>query len=145
MTADHDAIAHNAPISDMDTAAAALNADHGAIRSYRKRPVEIQAIQWTGRNTAQICTWVGGKTRDISLLGERAALAIHTLEGVMRADVGDWIIRGIKGEFYPCKPDIFEATYEPVDDMRPPVADKSWLRVHPINRPDQSRQIGENR
>lgn len=42
-------------------------------------------------------------------------LTIKTLEGVMRADPGDWIIRGIKGEIYPCKPDIFEATYEPVN------------------------------
>jgi hypothetical protein len=43
-------------------------------------------------------------------------LEIHTLEGDMRADVGDWIVRGVKGEFYPCKPDIFEATYDLVDE-----------------------------
>jgi hypothetical protein len=42
---------------------------------------------------------------------------IHTLEGDMRADVGDWIIRGVKGEFYPCKPDVFAATYEPADPL----------------------------
>ena len=45
-----------------------------------------------------------------------AYVFINTLEGTMYAKVGDWIIRGVKGEFYPCKPDIFEATYEPVDD-----------------------------
>ena len=44
-------------------------------------------------------------------------VAIPTLEGTMRAEIGDWIIRGVKGEFYPCKPDIFEATYEPADAM----------------------------
>jgi hypothetical protein len=44
---------------------------------------------------------------------QNGTVTITTLEGVMRADPGDWIIRGVKGEFYPCKPDIFEATYEP--------------------------------
>lgn len=47
------------------------------------------------------------------LLGLRTVALIETLEGVMRAEVGDWIIRGVKGELYPCKPDIFEATYDP--------------------------------
>jgi hypothetical protein len=45
-----------------------------------------------------------------------STLDIHTLEGVMRADLGDWIIRGVKGEVYPCKPDIFAATYDPADE-----------------------------
>jgi hypothetical protein len=49
-----------------------------------------------------------------------AFMLIETLEGVMRAEVGDWIIRGVKGEFYPCKPDIFAATYEPVDESEHP-------------------------
>ncbi len=50
------------------------------------------------------------------------SLTIRTLEGVMRADIGDMIIRGVKGEFYPCKPDIFEATYEPADQDGKPHA-----------------------
>ncbi len=45
---------------------------------------------------------------------------IETLEGTMRAEIGDWIIRGVKGELYPCKPDIFTATYEPVDSSERP-------------------------
>lgn len=61
---------------------------------FRKRPVVISAYQHTGEE----------------------ALIIHTLEGDMRADPLDWIITGVKGEKYPCKPDIFEATYEPADD-----------------------------
>ena len=48
-------------------------------------------------------------------MADNGGVNIHTLEGVMRADPGDWIIKGIKGEFYPCKPDIFAATYEPVE------------------------------
>ncbi len=46
-------------------------------------------------------------------------MQIPTLEGRMRANIGDWIIRGMKGEVYPCKPDIFEATYEPVAEVKP--------------------------
>ena len=52
--------------------------------------------------------------RDIAATYNGEQLLISTLEGQMRADVGDWVIRGVKGEFYPCKPDIFAATYEPV-------------------------------
>jgi len=86
--------------------------------AFVKKPVEIQAIRWDGRNTDEVVAFVGDGPRDVSLLGEPPALAIHTLEGVMRADVGDWIIRGVQGEHYPCKPDIFEATYEPVFRQR---------------------------
>lgn len=76
---------------------------------YRKKPVVIEAVQWTGENfdevyefTNKTCLWVGGE------------LIIETLEGDHLARVGDYIIKGVKGEFYPCKPDIFEQTYEPV-------------------------------
>lgn len=62
---------------------------------YRKKPVVIEAYQFSGP-------------------GEH--LTIHTLEGDMRADLGDWIIRGIKGELYPCKDEIFRATYELVTE-----------------------------
>ena len=75
---------------------------------YRKRPVEIDAIQFNGINQSQICEFAGDVTIDWD------SVHIHTLEGTMRADVGDWIVKGVKGEFYPCKPDIFEATYEAV-------------------------------
>ena len=75
---------------------------------YRKKPIVIEAIQWTGNNLAEIETFTG----TIKYPVERSALLFDTLEGIMRANVGDWIIKGIQGEFYPCKPDIFEKTYE---------------------------------
>lgn len=77
-------------------------------QQYRKKPVVIEAIQFSG-NFCEIEDFVGGDAefRD----GE---LIVATLEGPLRASPMDWIIKGIKGEFYPCKPDIFAATYEPV-------------------------------
>lgn len=81
---------------------------------FRKKPVVIEAIQWTGDNLNEIA----GAFPDMSYdARERAqgTLKILTLEGDMIASVGDWIIRGIKGEHYPCKPDIFEATYQRAD------------------------------
>ena len=77
---------------------------------YRKKPVVIDAIVWDGENREEIeafCTdymWVSG------------ALYVDTLEGTHCARVGDYIIKGVQGEFYPCKPDIFEQTYEPVEE-----------------------------
>jgi hypothetical protein len=79
---------------------------------FRKRPVVINAIKWTGENREEILTFNTG-TREIDFLMDMSAV-IHTLEGDMKADMGDWIIKGIKGELYPCKPDMLEATYEPV-------------------------------
>ena len=78
---------------------------------FRKRPVVIEAVQYTGRNATDILVWSAVPEITEDLFG---GIEIATLEGTMRADAGDWIIRGIKGEFYPCKPDIFEATYEEV-------------------------------
>jgi hypothetical protein len=79
-------------------------------RAFRKKPVVIQAMRLTEGTEwealREFCPTV------VSQSGHRAM--IPTLEGQMVADVGDWIIRGVKGEFYPCKPDIFEATYEEV-------------------------------
>lgn len=92
---------------------------------FRKRPVEIEAVLFDGLNTEQILDWiepyfadsqaddVGGTVID-SDVSELAYFTIETLEGTMRADPGDWIIRGVRGEFYPCKPEIFAETYEPV-------------------------------
>ena len=79
---------------------------------YRKKPVVIEAVQFTGKNAQALAEWMDrGVGTSRSPLG--VELNIPTLEGVMIASVGDWIIRGVKGELYPCKPDIFEATYEP--------------------------------
>jgi len=85
---------------------------------YRKKPVQIEAVQFTGENFADIFVWVGRWHDEddgpgMWQISERG-LGILTLEGEMRADPGDWIIRGVKGEFYPCKPDIFDATYDEV-------------------------------
>lgn len=75
---------------------------------FRNRPVEIEA--WLNDPLDDMPNWV----IDEVLEADDGALYLHTLEGKMRADVGDWVILGIKGEVYPCKPDIFAATYEPV-------------------------------
>lgn len=76
---------------------------------FRKKPVEIEAQEWTGGNAVSLLTWMGPHARQ-----EDQSILISTLEGEMEASLGDWIIRGVKGEFYPCKPDIFAATYDPV-------------------------------
>nr|DAI27747.1 MAG TPA: PGDYG protein [Caudoviricetes sp.] len=86
---------------------------------YRKKPVVIEAIQWTG-NTTEIKEFCGNNCSynvDDSAwkVGKgipHEELVIHTLEGDMKARRNDYIIKGINGEFYPCKPDIFEKTYE---------------------------------
>lgn len=83
---------------------------------YRKKPVEVEARQLTPQTLKSVKQWIGPAARihtEGVPLGAPIRLAIDTLEGVMLADFGDWIIRGVKGEFYPCKPDIFAATYEP--------------------------------
>ena len=82
------------------------------VMKYRKKPVVIDAWQWDGEVSTldQFHTDGDEVTFDI----QDRTLTIHTLEGDMTANLEDWIIRGVKGELYPCKPDIFEATYEPV-------------------------------
>ncbi len=81
---------------------------------YRKKPVVVEAMQFTDETKSQVHTWVTCNTAaDFNAKGE-PILKIQTLEGVMVASFGDYVIKGIKGEFYPCKPDIFEATYEKV-------------------------------
>ena len=77
---------------------------------FRKKPVVIEARQWTGANAPELLDWIKPNARQ-----EGASLIIPTLEGDHEAGLGDWIIRGVKGEFYPCKPDIFAATYEPAE------------------------------
>jgi len=81
---------------------------------FRKRPVIIEAFQYTDDNIDYILEWLNHEYH----LSSGGVLFIHTLEGQMHASPGDWIIKGVKGEFYPCKPDIFEATYEPVDEAK---------------------------
>lgn len=89
-------------------------------RRFRKRPVVIEAIQYRPDipNCNAVATFMGmpdGDYCDNEDRHDQASWMIDTLEGTMEASPGDWIIRGVQGEFYPCKPDIFDATYEPVE------------------------------
>ena len=88
--------------------------------SYRKKPVVIEAHSigddgwpdsiWQGVNENKIILHLDRIGHTKQVIGH---VEIHTLEGVMRGEVGDWIIRGVNGEFYPCKPEVFDKTYEP--------------------------------
>jgi hypothetical protein len=80
---------------------------------YRKKPVVIDALQWDGHNLGPVLAFCNGDASYEQMAGGDAAIVIKTLEGRHIASVGDFIIKGVKGEFYPCKPDIFGATYEP--------------------------------
>lgn len=88
---------------------------------FRKKPVVIDAVQWDGtaHSTLMIENFVGQslelKPNPSGTANNQHFLMIPTLESPHEASAGDWIIKGIKGEFYPCKPDIFEATYEPAE------------------------------
>ena len=76
---------------------------------YRKKPVIIEAVEWTGSNIDDIINWKSGRDMYMDINDN---LIIITLEGSHKADIGDFIICGVKGELYPCKPDIFKLTYE---------------------------------
>jgi hypothetical protein len=101
------------------------------IKKFVKKPVEIEAVQLVGSggDTAKVLEWINengypwlqgdwsspetlGIATGVFIDPGTGELIIRTLEGDMRASYGDWIIKGIKGEFYPCKPDIFEETYD---------------------------------
>lgn len=81
---------------------------------YRKKPVVIEAIQWTG-NLEEIKEFVGDSLIIEEFHG-KFAISIKTLEGIHDAMFNDYIIKGVNGEFYPCKPDIFQKTYEKVEE-----------------------------
>ena len=104
---------------------------------YRKKPVSIEAMILTRHNVAEVAAWCGGRVvREVSPRDHTdvyIALDIPTLEGVMRAQTmdpsgryphGDAVIRGVQGEFYPCKPDIFAATYEPAEELQAEPSDE---------------------
>lgn len=79
---------------------------------YRKKPVVIDAVQWSGNNLNEILDFMKDKQPNYYEDDEKKLLTIQTLEGNMIASVGDYIIKGVQGEFYPCKLDIFKQTYE---------------------------------
>lgn len=78
---------------------------------YQKRPVQVEARQFTVENWNELADWCEGITENDR--GGTPIIQIPTLEGLMQAHPGDWIIMGVAGEFYPCKSDIFEKTYQP--------------------------------
>lgn len=80
----------------------------------RKKPVVIDYVQFNGRITDELHALAEGSTCKLRLAGE--TLLVDTLEGTMNGSLGDYIIRGVKGELYPCKANIFEATYEQVQE-----------------------------
>lgn len=84
---------------------------------YRKRPVIIEARQITDETAVDVAVWCGGEWYQRYNFGvpQTKVVAIPTLEGTMEGTEGDWIIKGVKGEFYPCRKDIFEETYEEVE------------------------------
>ena len=81
---------------------------------YRKKPVVIEAVMWTGTITPEMEDLLG----EVKVLPKGSSLLIPTLEGVMEARLGDYIIRGVNGELYPCKPDIFKKTYELLEEIK---------------------------
>ena len=91
---------------------------------YRTKPVEIEAIQWTGLNLEEIKQFVGESLEydildtawEVGKGRPHIYIKIRTLEGDMNASVGDYIIKGLRGEFYPCKPDVFEKKYEVIGE-----------------------------
>ena len=85
---------------------------------YRKKPVVIEAIQLTNSSVEECISFCGGKLKSHPMLG----IVIETLEGNMLASKNDWIIKGINGEFYPCKPDIFKKTYDTEKKTDPAVS-----------------------
>lgn len=75
---------------------------------FRSKPVEIEAIQWTGGNIVEIVEFSNG---EVGAIESPDKLCIHTLDSIAYADPGDWLVKGTKGEFYPCREDIFEEKY----------------------------------
>ena len=82
---------------------------------YRKKPVEIEAVKFDG--TDETVEWLLPQLKSGEICRACNKLYIKTLEGVMETKVGDYVIKGVNGEFYPCKPDIFEKTYERVIEV----------------------------
>lgn len=87
------------------------------MKRYRKKPVEVEAVQFKDDADVlcELSAFIDNQDLRVDYADpENPVLKIETLEGVMKASVGDYIIKGVNGEFYPCKPDIFEKTYEEV-------------------------------
>ena len=104
------------------------------MKQYRKKPVTIEAVQFDGLNPTEIKDFVGENCEveiyDNGVTPPVARIVIHTLEGDMEVSKGDYVIKGVKGEFYPCKPDIFEQTYESAETQKElEEEDLKWRRI----------------
>jgi len=86
------------------------------MKRYVKKPITIEAMQWTGNNRTEIYNFCPSAYFNVDFETAKPKLVINTLEGPMQASDGDYIIRGIQGEFYACKPDIFMLTYDEVNE-----------------------------
>jgi hypothetical protein len=82
------------------------------VAKFRKKQVEVEAFRW---GTDKQPAWFQKAVSAGKVQVEGSIAFIETLEGKMRADKGDWVVRGVQGELYPCKPDIFDQTYEPAE------------------------------
>ena len=101
-----------------------MPAANGKPTKYRKKPVVIETMRFDESSyhaMTEVARWCGGRICSEAKASDRTDVAywldIPTLEGVMKASPGDYIIRGVQGEFYPCKPNIFEDAYEVVSDV----------------------------
>ena len=106
------------------------------VQKWRKKPVVIEAIQWTGENKLDILAFCG---RDAEIWtpedSDETICEIHTMEGIMTARVNDYIIKGLIGEFYPCKPNVFEKTYDLVEVKKPSISEaEDDYREHFVNK-----------
>jgi hypothetical protein len=98
-------------------------------QQFRKKPVVVEARQLIDdlRNHTEIATWITVNGGDVDVPFAESCLYIKTLEGRMKAEIGDWIIKGVANEFYPCKPDIFEKSYEPAEGASAPESAEAKL------------------
>lgn len=92
------------------------------VKQYRKRPIGVDAIQYTGENGPEISEWINktsslGCSLMLSVRDQLMTLSLGTMEGTVGVRPGDYIIRGVAGEFYPCRPEVFRASYEEVKDV----------------------------
>ena len=108
-------------IRNLQTLVTLKDAANKKIQLFRKKPVEIEAVRWKGDNLAEVIRFTGLHESALKWTWDqyesvvaREGLKIFTLEGSMLASIGDWIIKGVRGEFYPIKNNIFLETYEPV-------------------------------
>ena len=85
---------------------------------YRKKPLIVEAMQFTEKEKDMVFNWVTCARYPAFTADGQPVLKIHTLEGVMVANIGDWVIKGVNGEFYPCKDEIFQKTYEAVVSVK---------------------------